>query len=47
MDLFNDLIASEFHARSEQPKPSAYQLMLFNSAFDRAGNLSVIQNYKA
>ena len=36
LDLFNDLIASEFISKADQPKPSALQLMQINSAFDRS-----------
>ena len=47
LDLFNDLIASEFNQRSEQPKPTQLQLMMINSAFDRAGSLSLMKNTNA
>lgn len=36
-DLFSDLVSNEFKVRRDMPKPSTVQLALLNSAFDRSG----------
>jgi len=37
LDLFNDLVSAEFMARRDMPKPSTIELALLNSAYDRSG----------
>ena len=36
-DIFNDLVSSEFKARTDMPMPSKYELTLLNAAYDRSG----------
>lgn len=40
LDDFNDLVQSEFMVRRDMPKPTTKELLLLNSAYDRSGSHS-------